>query len=339
MIESFALLGDLARQLYEEFRTLYYVLLPIFFAISLAMAWFRFPAGGPDFVETLKRLCVGTILLAGFPEISDAILFVANGIAGKISDMQGFEAVFEMASTKAKSYPLSTSGLLLGINDLLIAVLSFLTYFILYVARYVMVAIYHFTWTFLSLVSPLVLLFHVFTPRMTVNLFLSLVEVASWQIVWSILSAMLSALPFGNLYLADGNYLTVIVMNFVIALCMVGTPFVVKSLYKGGLASMTGSLGPVVAATMVATPAKAISAFNAARGVLSDIGGFGMKWRSDFINKPLPLNSSFGPPTLIPPSHRLPAPKNDASGPSIPMGPPEGHPGHADYFKNQPPTK
>jgi hypothetical protein len=273
-MDQFALLGPLALKLHEEFRVLYYELLPIFFALSLVFAWFRHPQGGPDFIEAIKRAFVASLLMVGFAEITDAILFVTNGIATKIDDMTGFDALMNMAGEKAKSYTLSPTSVILAFNDLLVSSLAFLSYIILYIARYIMVALFHFSWIFLSIIAPLLLLFHLFSPKITLSLFRSMAEVASWKIVWAVLSAMLAALPFGNAYMADGNYLTVIVLNFVIALCMLGTPLVVHALVGSGLSSMTGALGPAVAATMLAGPTKGATIMKFGREVLTDTHGF-----------------------------------------------------------------
>ena len=59
-MESFALLGELATRLHQEFRETFYLCLPVFFGISLVVAWFKHPAGGPDFIEALKRACIAT---------------------------------------------------------------------------------------------------------------------------------------------------------------------------------------------------------------------------------------------------------------------------------------
>jgi len=273
-MESFALLGELATRLHREFREVFYLCLPVFFALSLVINWFKSPQGSPDFLESFKRAIIATLLLVGFQEITDTILALSNGLAGKISDMSGLDSVMAMAAKKAEGYTLSVTSVIVGINDLLIAVLSFLSYLLLYIARYLMVALYHFSWVFLLLISPIVLLFHLFSPKITLNLFRSLIEVASWNIVWSVLSAMLTALPFGNAYMADGNYLTVIILNVIIALAMIGTPLIVRSLIGSGLAAMAGSLGPAAITTIVMAPAKAASMANVAREVLSDTTGY-----------------------------------------------------------------
>ena len=194
-MQDFALLGDLGTRLHAQFREIFYLCLPLFFGLSVLIAWFKNPQGGPDFIEALKRAFVATLLLVAFKEITDAILILSNGLADKISDMSGIESVMKMAEQKARGYTLSTTSVLLGINDLLIATLSFLSYLFLYVARYLMVAIYHFSWIFLMLIAPIVLLFHLFSPSITLNLFRGLIEVASWNVVWSVLSLFLALTP------------------------------------------------------------------------------------------------------------------------------------------------
>lgn len=273
-MESFALLGELAARLHKEFRDVYYLCLPVFFALALVINWFRSPHGSPDFIESIKRAFVATLLLVGFGEITDIILALSNGLASKISDMSGLDAVMTMAGQKAQGYSLSVTSVLLGVNDLLIAVLSFASYLLLYVARYFMVALYHFSWVFLLLISPILLLFHLFSPKITLNLFRSLIEIASWNIVWAVLSAMLTALPFGNAYMADGNYLTVIIMNVIIALAMLGTPLVVRAIIGSGVSAMASTLGPAAVTTMIMAPAKATGATQIARTVLSDTTGY-----------------------------------------------------------------
>lgn len=276
-MENFALLGSLVARLHAEFSSMFYVLLPVYFALALAIDWIRSPQGSADFLETLKRAFVTTLLMVGFREISEAILMVTSGLADKISDLSGIDAIIQMAGEKARSYTLSGTSLLLGFNDLVIAVLSFLSYVVVYIARYVTIALYHFMWTFLSVMSPILILFNMFrgTSHITVNLFKSLIEVASYKIVWAVLAAMFSALAFGNAYAADGNYLTVIVLNFVIALAMLSTPLVVKSLVGGGLSSMAQTLGTGAAFAMAAAPVQAATAFKVGREILSGAKGFG----------------------------------------------------------------
>ena len=252
-MDHFNLLAPMARELYFELKYLYFLLLPLFFLASITVTWFQ---GSGDFLEKVKRVFIGTLLLISFPEISQAILEITNGLADRIDDMSGIENIMKQAGLKMESYQNPSFKSLLAFGDMLMAVLSYLSYLILYCARFIMVAIYHFSWAFLTILSPIILLFHVFSSKMTVSLFKSIVEIASWKVVWAILSLILKTLPWGKTMVLEGHYLTAVVINFVIALCMVGTPLVVRSLVGAGFTAFASSLTPLVAVTMISVPSK-----------------------------------------------------------------------------------
>lgn len=247
-------------------------MLPVFFALAVAVAWFKSPQGSPEFIDILKRAVISSLLLAAFPEISKAILFIAEGITERIDQLNGIDAVMKMAQAKVESYSLSATTVLLQFSDLLIATLSFLSYMLLYIARYLMIAMYYFFWTFFIVTAPLLLLFNLFTgtAQITVNLFKGMIEIASWKIVWAILGAMLTALSFGKAYQAEGSYLTLIVMNFIIAIAMLMTPLLVRSIVGSGLQSMSSAIGPMAVAAMSAAPAKSLNAVSIGRQALNN---------------------------------------------------------------------
>jgi glucan phosphoethanolaminetransferase (alkaline phosphatase superfamily) len=184
-----------------------------------------------------------------------------------------------MAQEKSDSYSMSATSMLLQFNDLIIATLSFLSYLILYIARYLTIAMYHFFWIFFMISAPLLLLFNLFegTQQITKNLFKGMIEVACWKIVWAILGAMLAALSFGDLYRTEGSYLVIIVMNFVIAVAMLMTPMMVKSLVGGGLQSMSSSIGAASIAAIAAAPGKAAASIRTSRAFINDPKGFANK--------------------------------------------------------------
>lgn len=267
----FDLLGSLMRDLHQEFVRIYYLMLPVFFALSIAVAWFRTPQGGIEFVDTLKRAVVATILLVAFPDISRAIIFIADGIAERIDNLNSIDAIIRMAQEKSQGYSLSPTSLLLQFDDLIIAGLSFASYLVLYVARYLTIAMYHFFWLFYMVSAPLLLLFNLFpgTSQITSNLFKGMIEVACWKIVWAILGAMLAALSFGEMYRSEGSYVELIVMNFVIAIAMLATPMVVRSLVGSGLQSMSSTIGAATIGAMIAAPARAATAFTMGKSGIS----------------------------------------------------------------------
>jgi hypothetical protein len=276
---QFDLLGPLMNDLHREFVSMYYLLLPVFFLIAVALRWFKSPSGSPDFLDILKRAVVATLLLVAFPDISRAIIEIADSIALRIDEVNGIDNVLKMAEQKSESYTMSASSLLLQFNDLIIASLSIFSYIILYVARYLTIAMYHFFWLFFMVTSPLLILFHMFegTSQITKNLFSGMIEVACWKIVWAILGAMLTALAFGDAYQAEGSYITLVVMNFVIASAMLMTPLLVKSLYTKGLTGMAGPIGAMAGGAILAGPAwigKAAAAEKTSRAAIGSAGAF-----------------------------------------------------------------
>ncbi len=256
---SFELLGSLMRDLHHEFVRIYYLMLPVFFSLSVAITWFRSPQGSPEFVGILKKAIISTFLLVAFPEISQAIIFISDGIAEKIDSMNSIDTIIKMAGQKTQNYSFSPTSILLQFNDLIIATLAFLSYLILYVARYLTVAMYHFFWLFFMVTAPLLLLFNLFhgTEQVVSNLFKGMIEVASWKIIWAILGSMLSALSFGNAYKAEGSYVTLMVMNFMIAISMLMTPMIVRSIVGSGFHAMSSTIGAASVAAMAATPTRA----------------------------------------------------------------------------------
>lgn len=255
---DFGLLGSLMRDLHQEFVRIYYLMLPVFFCLSVVVTWVRTPQGSIEFLDVLKRAVISTVLLVAFPEVSQAIIFIADGIAERVDHLQGLDMFLRMAQEKAMSFTFVKNTLLLQFPDLLISLLAFVSYLILYIARYLTIAMYHFYWIFYMVSAPLLLLFNLFpsTSQISANLFRGMVEVACWKIVWAILGAMLAALSFGDAYQAEGNYLTLMVMNFVIAISMLRTPAIVQSLVGAGFHSMAPKVASDAAMTMAAVPAK-----------------------------------------------------------------------------------
>jgi hypothetical protein len=284
---DFGPLDSLMMNLHEEFVRIYYLMLPVFFALSIAITWIRHPQGSVDFVDALKRAIVSTLLLAAFPEISQVILTVADGISERIDQVRGLDNFLALAKERTASLPSTKSVVLLAIPDLLIALIAFVSYLLLYIARYLTIAMYHFYWTFYMVTAPLMLLFNLFpsTSQIAGNVFKGLIEVASWKIVWALLGAMMTAISFGETYKNVDNYITLVVMNFVVAFSMLKTPAIVKSLISGGIQGTAGDVGGA-AGTMIAVtiPAKGAVALKKGRAAGSFAKEKYQKYRANKIN-------------------------------------------------------
>ena len=265
---DFSLLAPLMANLHQEFVKIYYLMLPVIFALAVTVQWFKVPHGGVEFFDILRRAMISTMLLAAFPEISHAIIFVADGVAERIDSVNNLDVIIKMAEEKTNNYSFSATSMILAFDDLFMATLTFLSFIVLYIARYLNIAMYHFFWIFFMITSPLLLLFNIFgaTSQITTNLFRGMIEVASWKIVWAILGAMLASLSFGQMYKMEGSYVVLIVMNFVIAIAMLATPMVVRSLVGSGFQSMSSTVGPAAAAAMIAAPTRTVMATRLVKG-------------------------------------------------------------------------
>ncbi|MBL7545112.1 MAG: hypothetical protein JNL11_14945 [Bdellovibrionaceae bacterium] len=257
MMPNFDSLGEMIRNIHTLLSQLFFVALPVGILISVVIGYFR--VGSADYVDILRRALVASLLIISFPEVSNIILNICDGIALKIDSQSGIDTIMRLAEEKSRSYAGAKNAILLKFDDLIIAALSFLSFVILYIARYLIIALYYFFWVLLSALSPILIFFYLFpsTSGITKNLYKGLIEVASWKIIWSIQSAMLISLSLGNIYKTEGNYLTLIVLNFVIAIGMICTPLVVKSIIGEGAHGMAHVIGASAFGAMAAIPAKA----------------------------------------------------------------------------------
>ena len=270
MIPNMDVLGSLVRDLHQMLSNLFYLALPVAIVFSVCVGFLR--GESPSYVDILRRALVASILLISFPEVSGWILDICDGVANKIDSMSGLDAVMKMAQEKASSYAGAQNVLLLKFNDLFIAVLSFASYVILYVARYLTIALYYFFWVMLSVLSPILILCYMFpsTAGITKGLYRGLIEVASWKIIWAIQSAMLASLSVGNIYKTEGSYITLTVLNFVIAIGLLCTPMLVKSIVGDGLQSASTAMGTAATAALIALPTRAAKASVTSREVLNN---------------------------------------------------------------------
>jgi len=292
MIPNLLVLGSLVRDIHQSLSHLFYVMLPVLIVMSVIGSYLK--SGELSFPEALKRALVAALLLASFPEVSTIILDICDGVAAKIDDMSGLETFMRMASEKLHSYATARNVLLLQFDDIFMAILSFASFIILYIARYLTIALYYFYWTLLSICSPLMILCYVFPSLsgITRNLYRGLIEVACWKILWAIQSAMLASLSFGNIYQTEGSYLTLIILNFVIAIGLLCTPMLMRSLIGDGVQGSAQIIGAAAVSAAIALPAKSMLVHKISREMLTDMKKYaGQKiqsFRPNFNKSPQP---------------------------------------------------
>lgn len=270
MIPNIEVLGTLVRDLYQGLSQLFYLMMPVAILFSIVFGYLK--SGDANYPDVIKRSFVAALLLASFPEVSNLILDVCDGIALKIDNMSGLETFMRMAQEKSQGYAVAKNVLLLKFDDLFMAILSFGSFVLLLIARYITIALYYFYWVLLSVCAPLMILCYIFprTAGITANLYRGLIEVACWKILWAIMSAMLTSLSFGNIYKTEGSYLTLIVMNFVIAIALLFTPMLMRSLIGDGIQATAQTIGTTAALAAVALPGKIATIHQVSREVLSN---------------------------------------------------------------------
>ncbi len=274
MIANFEVLGSLVRDLRQGMTILFYIFLPVLILLSVLIGYLK--SGDTNYPEVIKRSFVAALMLVSFPEVSNLILDICDGVALKIDNMSGMETFIRMAGEKLDSYTFSKSLLLLQFDDLFIAVLSFISFIILFIARYLTIALYYVYWTILSVCSPLMILCYVFpaTTNITKNLYKGLIEVACWKILWAIMSAMLTSLSFGNIYKVEGSYITLIAMNFVIAIGLLSTPLLMRSLIGGGIQDTASTIGSAATTALTGMPLKVAVVTNAASQMTKETASY-----------------------------------------------------------------
>ena len=80
------------------------------------------------------------------------------------------------------------------------------------------------------------------------------------------------ALSYGDAYQAEGSYITLIVLNFVIATAMLMTPMMVSSIAGKGLVGMSTAIGAAAVTAMTAAPAKAMTMAKTSRSAIGFMG-------------------------------------------------------------------
>jgi len=243
VISNLEILGALVRDLFQGLSQLFYIMLPLAILFSIIFGYMK--SGDANYPDVIKRALVASLLLASFPEVSNFILDVCDGIASKIDDMSGLDAFMKIAQEKSLGYAAAQKVLLLKFDGFFMAILSFASFALLYIAKYLTVILYYFYWGLLSIAAPLMILCHLFpsTSNITVNLYKGLIEVASWKIIWAILSAMLKSVSFGFIYQNQESYLPLVAMNFIIAIALLFTPRILRSLIGEGVQSTAESIG------------------------------------------------------------------------------------------------
>lgn len=183
----------------------------------------------------LKRLVFVALILSAFPTFAETAQVVGVEIAKSIDDMTGIDMVLDAAAKRADQLSFGIDALLDLQKDFVVGILVLLSFIILSMARLFLLSFQHFYWFLFVSLGPFLILGALFdsTVGMTKGLFKSMIQVACWPIIWSILSAFLRALPFASAYTSQQNMVTVVTLNLIIAIALLFSPFIITQLADG----------------------------------------------------------------------------------------------------------
>lgn len=234
-IEEYEKLLPVARQIYEHTSHLSWKMLLPLFLLSVAIGYTSDLGLSGAVITRLKRLVIVVLLLLMFPTIAEFCQIIGVEVARSIDDMTGIDMVLDAASKRADAFSFDLGGLLNLGSDLLIGVLVTLSFLILNFARFFLLAFQHFYWFLLVALGPFLILGTLFesSSGITKGLFKSMFQISCWPVVWSILSAFLKCLPFASTYQLQGNLITVVTLNLIIAVALLFSPFIVSQLAEG----------------------------------------------------------------------------------------------------------
>lgn len=246
-----------AKEIHAFFASIFYILTALLLVIGVLIEFFKMPIGGvPAFSQLVGRALIAAILLAAYPEISNAIASVADSVAEKLGSLNTFSNVLESAGGALKDHSWSWTS----IGDTLLSVVAYVAYLILYMTVYFFDAAIVYCLVLLYIFSPLMIAFYVLpqTSSVTGGLFRTLTEVALWKIVWSVLGTLLWSTALHDFEAKGQNFITLLALTLMLAFSILLTPIVVRNLISGALssvASQTAGLAAIGLSAGLASPA------------------------------------------------------------------------------------
>ena len=253
-----------AQHVHAIFENLFFTLMALFLTVGVLLEYFKMPLGGtPGFLQLVGRVFVASVLLIAFPEITNALADLSDGLAKDLGDVNNFHLILDRMGDKL--HLLSASWV--SVKDVLILSVSFITFFVLYISVYFMDACFMYAWTLLYVFSPLLIALFVFpaTSGATKGLFRSLIEVSCWKCVWSVMATLLWSMAVSDVNSSghEITFLSAIVLNLLLAFSILITPMLVRALANGTVSDLSGQMGGVIMAAAALTPAHVVAASKA----------------------------------------------------------------------------
>jgi len=233
----------------------------------------------PVFLQLVGRAVVAAFLLAAIPDIMNLAADITDQFASQIGSLNNFNLVLHRMGEKIGT--LSWSWV--SVKDSVILLVSYVSFFLLYISVYMADTLFAYTWMLLYIFSPLLMAAFVLpgTAGATRGYFQALVEVCLWKIIWSVIATLLWSYSLSKIndpkYGTD--FITAILMNLILAFSVVVTPSIARGLLNGGIHSTASSLGGAILGVASLTP-KGIAG-KVKNTISRSVGAFKLKAKED----------------------------------------------------------
>lgn len=249
-------LAQEARTLHSIFSNIFLTLTLTLLTVGIVFEYFKMPIGGvPQFGSLIGRVFIACILWTAMPEIMNALSSVTDAFVNEIGSLIQFKYVLSKLADKFHDMSFSW----VSIKDSVMILISYLTFFLLYITVYLADAFFLFTWMMLYIFSPILIGMYVLpiTSGATTKLFRSLIEVCIWKIVWCCLSALLWSMALSRINDPSTriSFLTAIILNLMLALSVLATPIVTSAFLNTGVSTLASGFGNQLMQLSKFTPA------------------------------------------------------------------------------------
>lgn len=248
-------LANESKQLHFIFASFFNSMVLTMIVGGVVVSFFKMPLGQvPEFLTLVGRGIIASFILAAFPEILNFMADLTDNLAATIGNLNNFKLVLSRLGEKIGQFTWSW----VSVKDSVLLIISYLTFFLLYVSVYVADAVYLLVWTLLYIFSPI--LIAAFTlPSLasaTKGLFMSLVEVCLWKVLWSCLAALLWSFALSEINKPeyDVDFLTAILLNLLLAFSVLLTPMLVRSFMSGKITQAAQNMGGMILGAAALTP-------------------------------------------------------------------------------------
>lgn len=253
-----------AKVIHEIFSSFFYSIVLLMITLGVVLNFFKMPMGQvPEFMQLVGRAIIAAFILAALPEIMNFLADITDQLSARIGQLTNFKTVVGRLGEKVGTLTWSW----VSFKDSVLLLISYLTFFLLYVSVYIADAMYLLIWTLIYIFSPLLIAAFTLpsTAAATKGLFQSLIEVCLWKICWSVLAALLWSFALSEINKPeyDVDFFTAILLNIMLAFSVLLTPMLVKSLLKGGLSGSASAMGGAILGAAALTPGGMLAATKA----------------------------------------------------------------------------